>query len=270
MSEQYQNKLKVQIGRVTAKAKADNYFPVTGETITINAQTKWGQTSEWQTQNGSSETVTATGNLTLQKDSKEITITAAGELQQKFIARNYLTETAVTKMIYAMVPQVLPYFDVTAQEVVRVGETDYLHVTMENGYTGASEITVRVYKENEATVYKVLQAVGRPTSDYKFTFSYSFPEASDRGIYDVEVDVTDTTAGITFTKKINKLITVTPKLCPKPADTSTGYEVSSTYDSMTTYTGKKVFEIRLWRNVNDTGLNYAEAILPHGDRKSVV
>ena len=48
MSEQYQNKLRAQIGRVTAKAKADNYFPVTGKTITINAQTKWGQTSEWQ------------------------------------------------------------------------------------------------------------------------------------------------------------------------------------------------------------------------------
>jgi hypothetical protein len=265
MSEQYQNKLRAQIGRVTATAKADNYFPVTGKTITINAQTKWGQTSEWQTQDGGGNTVTTAGKLSLQKDSKEITITAAGELQQKFIARNYLTETVVRKMIYAMIPQVLPYFDVTAQEVVRVGETDYLHVTMENGYTGASEITVRVYKENEATVYKVLQAVGRPTPDYKFTFSYSFPGASDRGIYDVEVDVKDTTSGITFAKKINKLITVTPKLCPKPADTSTGYEVSSTYDSMTTYAGKKAFEIRLWRNVDNTGLNYAEAILPHGD-----
>ena len=69
----------------------------------------------------------------------------------------------------------------------------------------------------------------------------------------------DTTSGITFAKKINKLITVTPKLCPKPADTSTGYEVSSTYDSMTTYAGKKAFEIRLWRNVDKLCRSYIAA-----------
>ncbi|MCS2341153.1 hypothetical protein NXV89_15680 [Bacteroides uniformis] len=37
---------------------------------------------------------------------------------------------------------------------------------------------------------------------------------SDRGIYDVEVDVTDVLTGVTFTKRINKLITVTPALAP--------------------------------------------------------
>lgn len=266
MAESYIDKLKVQIGRVTAKAKADNYFPVaTRETVTINAQTKWGQTSEWQTQDGSGDTVTAVGNLTLDKDSKGIGVVAPGELTQIFIARNYLTETTVTKMIYAMVPQVLPYFDVTAQEVVRVGEGGTLHVAMKNGYTGVSEISVRAYKENETEVYKVFEPAGRPTPDDRYPFSCSFGEASDRGIYDIEVDVKDTAGGITITKRISKLITVTPALCPKPADTSTGYEVSSTYDAMTTYAGKKVFEIRLWRNVNGSGLNYAEAILPHGD-----
>lgn len=263
--EVYTGKLKVQIGRVQASAISDNYFPVVGQTVKIDASTKWGQSSEWQTQDGGGNTVTTAGKLTLQKDSKEITISAAGELQQKFIARNYLTETAVTKMIYAMIPQVLPYFDVTSNEIVRVGDISTVTVALKNGYTGDCEITVKAYKENEAVINRTFSSIGRPSIDYKYGYSTTFSEASDRGIYDIEVDVKDTTSGVTFTKRINKLITVTPKLCPKPSDTTTGYEVSSTYDSMTTYSGKKVFEIRLWRNVNDTGLNYAEAILPHGD-----
>lgn len=265
MSEQYQNKLKAQIGRVSAKVQSDNYFPVSGKTIRMDASTRWGQNSEWQVQNGDGSTATSAGNLTLQKDSKEVTITAAGELQQKFIARNYLTETVVSKMIYAMLPQVLPYFDVTANEIVRVGDLGTVTVALKNGYTRECEITVKAYKENGAVVNRTFNEIGRPSIDYKYGFSSSFSEASDRGIYDIEVDVKDTTSGITITKRINKLITITPKLCPKPSDTTTGYEVSSTYDSMTTYSGKKVFEIRLWRNVGNSGLNYAEAILPHGD-----
>ena len=263
--EVYSNRLKVGIGRVQASAVADNYFPVVGQTVRIDAHTKWGQNSEWRMQDGSGSTVTAAGNLIKQKDSKEVTVSAAGELAQKFIARNSLSETTVTKMIYAMRPQTLPYFDVTAQEVVRVGESGSLQVVMENGYKGNSEIAVRVYKENDTTVYKALESAGRPTPDYQYPFSYSFSEASERGIYDVEVDVRDTTSGVTFTKRINKLITVTPKLCPKPSDTSTGYEVVATYRSQTTYAGAQDFEVRLWRNVDGSGLNYAEAIIPAGD-----
>lgn len=266
MSESYIDKLKVQIGRVKAKAKADNYFPVVSEdTVTINAQTKWGQSSEWQIQDGSGDITTTAGNLYLDKDSKEIIAVSAGELQQKFIARNYLTETVVSKMIYAMVPQVLPYFDVTANEIVRVGDLGTVTVALKNGYTRDCEITVKAYKENGAVVNRTFNAIGRPSIDYKYGFSSSFSEASDRGIYDIEVDVKDTTSGITFTKKINKLVTVTPKLCPQPEDTTSGYEVVATYRSIVSYGGTKNFEIRLWRNVNESGLNYAEAILPHGD-----
>ena len=156
--ETYTGKLKVQIGRVQASATVNNYFPVVGQTVRIDAATKWGKTSEWQTQNGSGNTVTSAGNLNLNKDSKELTLSAAGELVQKFIARNSLSETTVAKMIYAMRPQTLPYFDVTAQEVVRVGESGSLQVAMENGYKGNSEIAVRVYKENDTTVYKVLES----------------------------------------------------------------------------------------------------------------
>ena len=68
--EVYTGKLKVQIGRVQASAISDNYFPVVGQTVKIDASTKWGQSSEWQTQDGGGNTVTTAGKLTLQKDSK--------------------------------------------------------------------------------------------------------------------------------------------------------------------------------------------------------
>lgn len=265
MAESYKDRIRVQIGRVTAKAKSNNYFPIVGQTVEINAFTKWGQSSDWEIQNGDGETTIIAGNLTLQKDSKNIVITAEGELKQRFIARNYLTETVVSKMIYAMLPQVLPYFDVSADEILRVGESGLLTVAMKNGYKGTSEITVRIYKENQAMIHKVLEPTGRPTPDYRYSFPCSFSEASDRGIYDVEVDVKDTTTGITFTQRHNKLITVTPTLCQKPSDTSAGYEVIGTYRSQTTYAGAQDFEVRLWRNVDGSGLNYAEAIIPHGD-----
>mgnify|MGYP000090892437 FL=1 len=46
MAEIYNDILKVQIGRVKASVKADNYFPVAGkDTIQIDAETRWGQTS---------------------------------------------------------------------------------------------------------------------------------------------------------------------------------------------------------------------------------
>lgn len=265
--EIYTGKLKVQIGRVQASATVNNYFPVVGQTVRIDAATKWGKTSEWQTQNGSGNTVTSAGNLNLNKDSKELTLSAAGELVQKFIARNSLTETVVSKMVYAMHPQTLPYFDVTANEIVRVGDLGTVTVALKNGYTGSCEITVKAYKENEDAVNRTFNQIGRPTIDYKYGFSSSFSEAFERGIYDIEVDVKDTSSGVTFTKRINKLITVIPQLCPKPDDVSTGYEVVSTYNSLTTYSDGKglTFELRLWRNVKNSGLNYAEAILPSGN-----
>ena len=81
-----------------------------------------------------------------------MTLSAAGELVQKFIARNSLTETVVSKMVYAMHPQTLPYFDVTANEIVRVGDLGTVTVALKNGYTGSCEITVKAYKENEDAV----------------------------------------------------------------------------------------------------------------------
>lgn len=83
MAENYSDILRVRIGRVRASVKADNYFPVAGkDTVRIDAETRWGQTSEWQTQDGSGGTVTTAGSLVKQKDSKSIAISYGGELLQ--------------------------------------------------------------------------------------------------------------------------------------------------------------------------------------------
>lgn len=269
--ETYSDIIKGQIGRVRASAKADNYFPIIGETVRIDANTRWGQTSEWQTRADEGEAVITAGNLTKQKDSKSILIAGSGELQQKFIARNKLFSAEVLKTIYAMQPQALPYFHIEAVEVVRVGFAGSVRIIPDNGYFPKSDYAavVKIIRENEAIPVKTItESTGRPTPNYERSYVFEFKSASDRGIYDVEVEVTDIATGIALTQRHNKLITVTPELCPKPDDTSTGYEVVTTYQGYTGYIAPpkmQTFEIRLWRDVNGSGLNYAEMIIPSGN-----
>lgn len=207
----------------------------------------------------------------MQKDSKSIKIANSGELKQKFIGRNSVSEVEVIKAIYAMEAQTLPYFEVTVTEVLRVGDRGYIDILAENGYATSRRNTAvaRIYKENETQPVKNISFdTTRPGPTIWASTSFSFNNSSDRGVYDVEVDVTDTLTGVTLTKRINKFITVTPKLCPKPADTTQGYEVAFTYSAYTSYValpGTQEFECRLWRNVDNSGLNYAEMILPQGN-----
>lgn len=262
--ETYKDIFRARIGRVKASAKADNYFPVVGDTVRIDAETRWGQSSEWQTCDGS-ETVTEAGSLAGQKDSKPVAVTAAGELPQRFIARNILSSAEVVKTVYAMSAQPLPYFDIdysNTSEVIRAGsDNGRINLVTENGYSKSlqdseqTSVQIRIYKENETTN----PVVSKSYENDLFTLQR-------RGIYDVEVDVTDLETGMTLSKRINKLITVIPKLCPKPADTSQDYEVAGSFYALTSYSGTKwlTFEVRLWRDVNGSGMNYAEVILPRG------
>lgn len=267
MAELYNNILKVGIGRVKATAKVNNYFPVVGSTIQIDASTKWGQSSEWQTQDGSGNTVTSAGNLMLNKDSKQLTIAAAGVLSQRFKAINNLSSAEITKAVYAMQAQALPYFSVEMLETFRVGETGSILVKPENGYNRTHTVTVKIYKENKTADPVRILTFGRTTSSGDVD-SFLFADASDRGVYDIEVDVRDAETGITLSQRHNKRITVIPELCPRPADTTQGYEVAFSYHAYTSYVespGTQAFECRLWRNVNGSGLNYAEMIMPQGN-----
>lgn len=265
--ETYTHALKVQIGRVLATAMSDDYFPIVGTNVNISASTKWAKTSEWQLQDGSGQTVTQAGTIVLQKDGKTVLVTAEGELKQIFIARNPLSETTVQKTVYAMRPQPLPYFDVVAsKEIIRTdGEGTTLRTVPENGYSGNYTATVRVFKENEETSLMVIPAtpVSGDTPNVK-AVNFSLTE---RGIYDVEVDVTDITSGITFSKRINKLVTAMPRLAPEPSDRESGYRDIFATRAYTTYSGKSKidFFIRLWENTGE-GLSYAELAIPAGEQ----
>ena len=148
MAESYNDILKASIGKVLASAIIDNYFPLVGEMIKIDATTKWATASEWKTQDGSGQTVTSAGNLLHSKDSKTLQVIAKGELAQVFTGRNSLFSTDVKKTVYAMTAQALPYFDVrVSEEIIRTdGEVSKICIYPENGYAGAHTVVIRVYK----------------------------------------------------------------------------------------------------------------------------
>lgn len=58
-------------------------------------------------------------------------------------------------------------------------------------------MVVKVYRENEdsSPIKTLTEITGRPMSDGTVVFASSFDNASDRGIYDVEVDITDRETG---------------------------------------------------------------------------
>lgn len=267
MKESYSNILKVSIGKVLAKTIIDNYFPIVGQDIRIDATTKWGQTSEWQIQNGDGHTTTVTGNLLHDKDSQTVTITGTGELQQKFTGKNFAFSTDVLKTVYAMTTQNLPYFDIkVSNEIIRTdNEISRIMIYPENGYTGAHTVIARIYKENEwmpaFTFTNTMQDDGFEYVDFFVS------QATERGIYDLEIDVIDTATGKMFSKRINKIITVTPRLANEPADRESGYRDILATTAYTTYSGKiKInFYIRLWENTGN-GLSYAELAIPSGEQ----
>ncbi len=268
MAESYNDILKASIGKVLASAIIDNYFPLVGEMIKIDATTKWATASEWKTQDGSGQTVTSAGNLLHSKDSKTLQVISKGELAQVFTGRNSLFSTDVKKTVYAMTAQALPYFDVrVSEEIIRTdGEVSKICIYPENGYAGAHTVVIRVYRENEesnpiASFTNVTQAEG-----YEYA-EFFVSQPSGRGIYDVEADVIDTSTGTMFSKRINKLITVTPRLAPEPADRSSGYRDILATKSFTSYGGRNKldFYIRLWENTGE-GLSYAEFTVPSGEQ----
>ncbi len=240
-NQEYVNKLIGGIGRVKLATNVSNAFPLVGETVSLEATTKWAQ-KMYFTKRSTSDTAVMTGETidnTSQKTSVTIPVSGSGDLRQEVRAVNYRNETelfsaSLIRYLYAMQPQILPYFNVECTEIVRVGEMGTILITSENGYPNyrARTMQARIYKENEVTnPVKILTfSTGRPTLE-GYIDNYTFAEASDRGIYDVEVDVTDTESGVTLTKRINKLITVTPRLAAKPSEnqepfmtfTSVGY-----------------------------------------------
>ena len=225
-NQEYVNKLIGGIGRVQLSTNVTNAFPLIGETVTLGATTKWAQKMYFTKRSTPDTSVSAEEIIenTSQSTSVKVSIAEAGDLRQEVRGVNYrndaeLFSASLIRYLYAMQPQILPYFNVECTEIVRVGESETILIAPENGYpdSRARTIQVRIYRENETTdPVKVLNFdTGRPTPE-GYIDNYTFTEVSDRGIYDVEVDVTDTESGIRLTKRINKLITVTPRLAARP------------------------------------------------------
>lgn len=212
----YNEILKALIGVPTLSVKVDKPFPLIGEDVTMSSTSSWVKQHNYILNEGNNQELQSVLDCVIGKSSKTINMVAAGEFVQNISVSNDSGEAVVKKVIYSMEAASEPYFTVKATEIVRVGEVGVIRITPENGYIGGYA-EIRIYKENETDnpVRTITEIVGRPAVDGTVAYAYDFGNTSDRGIYDVEVDVTDTKTGVTFTKRINKLITVTPKLAPR-------------------------------------------------------
>jgi hypothetical protein len=213
----YHEILKALIGIPSLSARLDNPFPLVGDKVTISSTSEWVRQHEYLLDGGAGPERSVL-DCVLGKSSETVDMSAAGEFIQSVSVSNDSGNASVRKIAYPMLPATEPYFMVTATEIVRVGERGYLSIYAENGYATSRNNTIvaRIYKENEPEPVKTVGFdTSRPGPTVWAASPYTFDAVSDRGIYDVEVDVTDVLTGVTFTKRINKLITVTPALAPR-------------------------------------------------------
>lgn len=229
MSNQTINdKLVAGIGRVSLATRTSESFPLVGEKVRLTALTRWAERVSFKKMSTPDASPTEeTVENTTQSTSTELTVAAEGELRQDIRAWNYGSyaderfSSFRKRFLYAMSRQPLPYFRIEATEIVRVGETGYIKIISENGYATSRDNTIvaRIYRENES---RPITTIGfdtsRPGPTYWASSAFSFGNPSDRGIYDVEVDATDILTGVTLTKRVNKLITVTPRLAARPVE----------------------------------------------------
>lgn len=243
-NQEYVNKLIGGIGRVKLATNVSNAFPLVGETVSLEATTKWAQ-KMYFTKRSTSDPSVMTGETidnTSQKTSVTIPVSGSGDLRQEVRAVNYRNETelfsaSLIRYLYAMQPQTLPYHEVRASsEINRTDQSFDLFIYGDNGYDTSRERIVQVYilKENGSIDNPDDVVSARTASDYtndngELVFSqYNIPT---RGIYDVETRYHDTLTQKTISKRINKLITITPRLAAKPSEnqepfmtfTSVGY-----------------------------------------------
>lgn len=230
-NQEYVNKLIGGIGRVKLATRVSNAFPLLGDTVTLEATTKWAQ-KMYFTKRSTSDPSVMTGETidnTSQKTSVTIPVSGSGDLRQEVRAVNYRNETelfsaSLIRYLYAMQPQTLPYHEVRASsEINRTDQSFDLFICGDNGYDTSRERIVQVYilKENGSIDNPDDVVSARTASDYtndngELVFSQYNIQA--RGIYDVETRYYDTLTQKTISKRINKLITITPRLAAKPSE----------------------------------------------------
>lgn len=204
----YSEILKSLIGIPSVNLSIDNSFPLIDSQVNLTANSRWVKTHNYTINDGDSITQDTIPS-TIGSSNKSIVVKQQGELKQKVEVENSSGVSSSEKILYSMQAQIDPYFEVEATEIVRVGEPLTIKVIPDNGYSGDSVKVIRIYKENTHD---------NPVVTYNGsdnTYTHTFQNKQDRGIYDVEVDVTDQLTNTTFSKRINKLVTVTPALASR-------------------------------------------------------
>lgn len=233
MSNQtFQNKLIGGIGRVHLSAKVGNPFPFVGDEVTLQAVTRWAQRVVFTKKAGlSGADVTETINNTSQATETKLTVSSEGELMQQVRAMNFdndgvteLFSDNKVRYLYVMQRQNLPYHEVSvSSEISRINQDFSIRIASDNGYDLSREHTLEVFvlKENGSSGNPADVMAHRTQTD--FTLVDGILTSTDinipiRGIYDVETRYSDTATGKTIRKRVNKLISITPRLAARPSE----------------------------------------------------
>lgn len=230
-NQEYVNKLIGGIGRVKLATKVSNAFPLVGETVTLEAVTKWAQ-KMYFTKRSTSDTSVSTAETidnTSQNTSVTVPVSTEGDLRQEVRAVNYrnaeeLFSASLIRYLYAMQNQILPYHDVgVSSEISRTDQNFTINIMSDNGYDLSREHTLEVFilKENGDSSVSEDVIAHRTQADFTLTggvLTSTEINISSRGIYDVETRYYDTGTQKTISKRINKLITITPRLAAKPSE----------------------------------------------------
>ena len=241
-NQEYVNKLIGGIGRVKLATNVSNAFPLVGETVSLEATTKWAQKMYFTKRSTSDPSVMIgeTIDNTSQKTSITIPVSGSGDLRQEVRAVNYrnaneLFSASLVRYLYAMQNQILPYHEVSvSSEVNRTNQEFTVEIVSDNGYDLSREHTLEVFilKENGDSAVSEDVVVHRTQADFTLTngiLTSTEINIPTRGIYDVETRYYDTLTQKTISKRINKLITITPRLAALPID---GQEPFMTFTSV--------------------------------------
>lgn len=216
--ENYENILITKIGKPVLSVKSSNPFPLRGESVKLSSTSRWVTNHKYDTCADGTNLTEITKASVLGESELDVIIDTEEVVTQSVSAENTEGTKIVVKTIYPVPVQTKPYYalDVSKQIVRTDGEATVIRLSPENGYdfTRAFTLAARVYNENaiESPVHTLTEANFTLTDGMLVSGNLSF---SVRGIYDIEVDYTDTLTDSVTTKRINKLITVTPALAAR-------------------------------------------------------
>ena len=252
----YEDKIKAIIGRPTINVRTSNSFPLVGEEVTLYTDTTYVESMDFNLKPSiNTEDIHSVTN-TSQHEQINFTPTEGGDLKQNIVVDNHAFTNEKDIYIYAESIKTEPFFNIeVADEIIRTDGSTSIVITGDVGYNlnDLSAIEVKVCREWEDlglvtfTEFSVVNG--------KITLGPV--QGLDRGIYDIESTLTNS-IGVSFTKRINKLITVTPRLAVRPTQEQIQNEDYTEYVFDSRYGGK----LKMY----NTGVNdlYMEFLLIEG------